>query len=166
MNKKLIIGAALALPIMLGAGSCDTGTNNDEAQTDKQLQQYQKSQPVPFYDYSQVRETILEIIDAKAHGVATTSFFFNQGVVDPILVCSSLGVPIASTTQATNPLQKVYEVALNQMEPTGEYTGDSSGTYVVCAVNDDKRLAYWEGNVANVMGTAYWNTQTKSIVIK
>jgi hypothetical protein len=51
------------------------------------------------------------------------------------------------------------------MEPTGVYTGDSSGTYVVCiAPNGDKYLSYWEGFVQTEGGPAEW-VDGKGIVL-
>jgi hypothetical protein len=163
MKKIAIIGAAIALPVILGAGSCssDEAVKADEVQTNTQLSIYQKNQPVPVHDWSQYRQTVIDMENAQADVVATTSFFFNQGVESPFKSCPSIGFPVPTTAQLTNPWQLVWNSsasgAVAQMEPTGVYTGDSSGTYVVCiAPNGDKYLSYWEGFVQTEGGPAEW----------
>ena len=164
MKKLAIIAAAIALPVLLGAGSCSdsSAVNADETQTNTQLSTYQKNQPVPLHDWSQYRQTVIDMENAQANAVATTTFFFNQGVERPIKSCPSIGFPVPTTAQLTNPEQVLggYQggpAVVAQMEPTGVYTGDSSGTYVVCvAPNGDKYLSYWEGFVQTEGGPAEW----------
>lgn len=150
---------------MLMADSCDGGTGQDESQTDQQLQQYQRVQPVPKYDWSQIRATLISVEDAQAKGTATTSFFFEAGVAQPVRTCDSIGYAVPSTAQITNPDQRVYEgTVISQMEPTGIYTGDSQGTFVVCLVNGNPTPTYWEGEVAVEGGPAKWDDQQHKIV--
>ena len=172
MKKIVIIGAAIALPVLLGASSCDdqSAVNADETQTNSQLSIYQKNQPVPLHDWSQYRQTVIDMEAAQVSVVATTSFFFNQGVEKPFKTCPSIGFPVPTTAQLTNPDQVVGgngggNVTVGQMEPTGVYTGDSSGTYVVCiAPNGDKYLSYWEGFVQTEGGPAEW-IEGKGVVL-
>ncbi len=160
-----VIVVTLALAIMLTACE-DSGTSNDKKTTNKQLEQYQKVQPIPFFDWSQYRETLISIQEAQAKGTATTSFFFNQGVERPIKVCSSIGYPVPTTAQLTSPDQQVdnHEAVISQMEPTGVYTGESSGTYVVCVVGGKAVPTYWEGYVQTEGGPARWDDDQRMIV--
>ncbi len=121
---------------------------------------------LPFYEWSQYRETLLSITDAQAKGTATTSFFFNQGVNKPIKICSSIGYPVATTTQISSPDQHEGSsgAVVAQMEPTGVYTGDSSGTYVVCVDNGVAVPTYWEGFVHTEGGPAKWDNDQQMIV--
>jgi hypothetical protein len=144
----------------------DNGTKSDEAATNKQLEQYQKVQPIPFYEWSQYRETITSIADAQAKGTATTSFFFTQGVQKPIKVCPSIGYPVPSTAQLTSPDQAIGAngATIGQMEPTGVYTGESTGTYVVCIIQGKAVPTYWEGFVHTEGSPAEWDEESQQIV--
>jgi hypothetical protein len=154
------------LGLMFTAGSCESATNADETLTDSQLQTYkQGGQDVPKFDWSQHRQTIIDIEKAQANTVATTTFFFNEGIQEPVKSCPSIGFPIASTTQLTNPQQWTSGGGnVAQMEPTGVFTGESSGTYVVCVTPAGiKYITYWEGNVHAEGGPAKWNPSTHLI---
>lgn len=148
----------------LSAAACDSGsTQNDQRTTNSQLETYQKVQPVPQFDWSQYRQTVIDVETAEVHGVATTTFMMNFGN-DPVASCPSIGFPVASTAQLTNPEQIVYGGSggaygtVAQAEPNGVYTGASSGTYVVCvSPNGAKYIVYWEGNVFTVGGPATWD---------
>lgn len=166
MNRKLIAVAVTGAALLALTG-CQEGkpssVSKDQAVTDGQLDRYQKNQPVPGYDYSQYRQTLIDVLGAQVHGVATTTFFFNLGVAEPVKSCPSIGFPIPSTAQLTNPNQMVGNrdggyTTLDQAEPNGTYTGESSGTYVVCVAAGGKRfVTYWEGNVLAEGGPAKWD---------
>ena len=157
------------------SGELSKSVSNDQKATNTQLELYQTNQPVPLYDWSQYRQTILDIEQAQVHGIATTTFFFNQGVQQPIKACPSIGFPVASTAQLTNPSQVVrvntgnqnwVDGVVGQQEPNGVYTGDSSGTYVVCvASNGIKYVTYWEGYVHTEGGPAHWDPKQNMIVL-
>ena len=136
----------------------DTARKNDERTSASSLARQQKAQPTPVYDWSQYRQTLIEVTDAKANATQTTSFFFLEGI-GLISSCPSIGFPVPSTAQLTNPVSMgtTYHnpYTLPQVEPTGVYTGDSSGTYTVCVDDSGKAYAsYWEGYVQTVTGPA------------
>ncbi|MCV7174920.1 hypothetical protein [Mycolicibacterium sphagni] len=155
--------ALIAVTVLSGCGAnSSTAAGKDQAQTNNQLDRYQANQPVPAFDRSQLRQQVITVENAQAHGVATTTFFFNQGVQEPIFVCPSIGFPIPSTAQLTNPQQALWgtnsSVTIGQMEPTGVYTGDSTGTYVECvAPSGTQFIKYWEGFVDTIGGPAHWD---------
>lgn len=161
----ITITALLAVGIAGCSSDSSAKTNsreNDEAASSAALTRQQKSQPTPVYDWSQYRQTLIEITDAKANATQTTTFFFLEGI-GLIGSCPSIGFPVPSTAQITNPDQKVDgggsqgdgSISLPQVEPTGVYTGDSSGTYTVCVDDNGKPFAsYWEGYVQTVSGPA------------
>lgn len=168
------IAAILALVLIAGVSACDSppkGVSSDQTQTDDQLKRYQANQPIPKFDRSQFRQTAIDVESAQVHGVATTTFFFNMGVEHPVKVCPSLGFPMPSTAQLTNPEQALWgangaATTVGQQEPNGVYTGDSSGTYVVCvAPNGTKYISYWEGFVHTEGGPAHWDNASKMIVL-
>lgn len=173
MKKWKIIAALLAASGALALTGCESTPStlkSDEEQTATQLARYQKNQPVPQYDWSQYRQTLIDIQSAQVHGVATTSFFFNMGVANPIKSCPSIGFPIPTTAQLTNPEQTVYDYrdspVLPLMEASGVYTGDSSGTYAICVADDGTAYAsYWEGFIQTEGGPAHWDPVQQTIVL-
>lgn len=179
MNKKLIAGtvalAALALPVAACNNSSGASSvNNDQANTNSQLDRYQKNQPTPAYDWSQYRQTVIDVENAEVHGVATTTFFYNMGSQKPISSCPSIGFPVAVTAQLTNPDQITWvnhdssrdSGVVAQSEPNGVYTGQSNGTYVVCVAGDgSKYMQYWEGDVNTIGAPAHWDQPTQQIVV-
>jgi len=165
-NKlRMIIFLCLAVFLLFTAESCSGGTYADEEATDRQLLQYQKAQPIPFHEWSQYRATLISVDHAQATGTATTSFFFLAGRENPIRSCESIGYPVPSTAQITNPDQvRSGGYVVGQMEPTGVFTGDSQGTYVVCLVQGKAVPTYWEGEVQVEGGPAKWDKAQSMIV--
>lgn len=169
-RKKLKpLAAYVATGALIGALTACTAsaTSNDQKTTNDQLQKYQANQPPPQADWSQYRQTVIDVEQAQIHGMATTTFQFNLGVADPVQVCPSIGFPVPSTAQLTNPQQAVSSGAtVAQAEPNGVFTGDSSGTYIVCiAPNGTKYVDYWEGYVKTVGGPAHWDAAKKQVVL-
>lgn len=174
-----VIGAvAVTSTLIFGLTACNDSDKKSNQKMEQQqanagISQMLRDQPVPAFGWSQLRQNLIEIETAEANGVQTTSFFFNQGVQDPIMSCPSIGAPIATTTQITNPLQTESHsdtsggnTVLNQMDPTGIYSGDSSGTYVMCIDNTGKPYAtYWEGYVNTVFGPATWDKGTHQVTL-
>jgi hypothetical protein len=168
--KKIIAITTIALLGLAACGSDDQGgRRSEEDVAEKQLTQFLESQPIPIFNYSQLRQNLIEIETAQANATATTSFFFNMGVVDPIHSCPSIGFPIPGTFQLTNPQQVIgreSRVAIPQLEANGVYTGDTTATTVICVDAEGKGYAsYWEGFVSTVAGPAEWDPETKTVVL-
>ncbi len=178
ITKKSISAAAIVVfAIVLAA--CDTGPSTSKGQQQENQQQKASTeslvnnQPLPHFNYSQARQNYIELETAMANGVQTTSFFFNQGVTDPIGSCPSIGVPIPNTASLSNPQQVVDgsgsggggNVTISQMDPIGIYVPSSStGTFVVCIDAQGKPYAdYWEGFVKTVFAPAKWNKETHQV---
>lgn len=161
--KKLLVALAIAC-LALTACTTDGALKEDQAAASANLDRLNDSQPVPEFRWSQIRQNLIEITRAQSETTQTTSFFFNLGVADPISTCPSIGFPIPTTAQLTNPLQAVRvatggdRVILPQAEQSGIYTGNSTGTYVICVDATGAAYAqYWEGYVSTVAGPAQWN---------
>jgi hypothetical protein len=162
MNKPRIIATGLAALLALSAGT-STPQGTEQKIAKEQLKGFLAAQPVPTFAWSQLRQNLIELETAQADTTATTSFFFNQGVADPITVCPSSGFPIPPSYQLTNPEQISSRsdgsdrVAVPQIESTGVYTAGSTGTYVICIDGTgDPYAFYWEGFVSTVTGPAQW----------
>lgn len=175
--KKIIAAAVLIVALGTGVVACTDGkgpsnaTQNDKNVSNKGLQDLQQAIPTPKFDYSQIRKNLVEIETAEANTTQTTSFFFNQGVADPMLDCPSIGFPIASTTELTNPEQivngdngRVSTIPLP--DPIGTFPGNSTGTFVICIDAQGNPYAhYWEGFVSTVTGPATWDTTQHQVVL-
>lgn len=168
--KTRIALAVTALALLATACTSESeAIRQDREAAEENLNRLNDAQPAPEYSWSQLRQNLIEINDAQAGTTQTTSFFFNQGVATPITVCPSIGFPIASTTQLTNPWQAARvgsegRYVLSQAEQTGVYTGDSAGTYVICVNAEGKPYAqYWEGFVSTVTGPAEWDATAGQI---
>jgi hypothetical protein len=132
------------------------------------------NQPAPVFDHSDIRATAIEIEAIQALGENTTSFAFLPGVKDPIWSCPSLGEPVASDDEITNPDQvdpntdpgqsNSTSLTLPNMDPNGVYEGDSTGTYVLCVSSSGLPYAhYWEGYIDSVSGPATWDAATGQV---
>lgn len=166
MKKFITIGIIGSLALILAGCQTDNATQKDRATATKQLEGFQKNQPVPVFDWSQLRQNLIEIETSQARTTQTTTFFFNQGVQDPISSCPSIGFPIPATYQLTNPQAKVprHDLTLPQIEANGVYTADTSGTFAICINAQGQAYAnYWEGFVSTVTGPAKWNTDTHQV---
>lgn len=166
VNKGWVaIGIALGLAVGT-VGTAWAGDTEDNRLMEKILDGFSKTQPIPRRGFSQVRQNLIEIEEAQMDATATTSFFFGRdGGTTPKTSCPSIGFPIPSTYQLSNPWKK-YDgpgeggaVSIGQLEPNGVYTGDSSATYVMCVDPSGKAYAvYWEGDVfATTARSAKWD---------
>jgi hypothetical protein len=178
MNKTIpaIIGAAL---LAAGLAACQGNSTNAGQQQENQQQgqdttTYENNQPIPHFQYSDYRQTAINVEAIQALGEQTTSFFFNLGVKDPIFSCPSLGSPFPNTAELSNPDQvtspsngngEYNSVTVGQMDPNGVYSpSSSSGTYVICLNAQGAQYAqYWEGDVDSVSGPAKWDASTGQI---
>lgn len=173
MKKILVLLAAAGL--IVGLAACQktpkSAPHNEQKTAQQQLNNFLVTQPVPTFSYSQLRQNLIELETAQAKTTQTTSFFFNQGVPDPIQSCPSIGFPIAADTQLTNPQQivnaydnGVSSAVIGNIDPTGVYTGQTTGTYVICVNAAGQGYAvYWEGFVEAVSGAAAWSAATHSV---
>jgi hypothetical protein len=174
-TKMLVPAVAFVLAVTVSLSACGGHSKSGQSLENQQQTQDTTSlvtnQPVPHYNFSQIRQNLIELENAEAQGVQTTTFFFNQGVADPIGECPSIGAPIPTTDQLTNPQQVQQHsdagggnVTIGQMDPDGVYSGDSTGTYVMCVGADGKPYAdYWEGFVQTVFGAAKWDPASRSV---
>lgn len=176
--KKLFAGAG-AVSLALGLSACHHGTSQGQRMEFKQQSDDTTSlvanQPLPRFNFSQIRQNVIDLEAAQARGVETTSFFYNMGSNEPVASCPSIGAPIPTTTQISNPNQVIPDTSpqinngggntvVGQMDPNGVYSGDSTGTYVMCVNAQGAQYAfYWEGYVATVFGAARLNPTTHQI---
>jgi hypothetical protein len=172
VNPK-IIAAAVILAIAVMAGCTGNPPNAQQLEQQQQTQDTQSlvnNMPIPHFNYSQERAALIAAERISANGTQTTSFFFNQGVRDPIFICPSIGMAIPDSAQLSNPTQIAPitsrwgggATTLEQMDPFGVYTPSAStGTYVICVnAQGQEYLRRWEGFVDTITAPATWNSTT------
>ena len=181
MNRKIRTIGGLAVAAVVVALSVTACTNAPTVQQQEQnaqtsdTQSLDTNQPIPHYNYSQIRQTLIDAETISANGTQTTSFFFQMGDPDPVFTCPSLGMPVANTAQLSNPSQIAPisgkygggATTLPQEDPYGIYTPTTStGTYVICVNSSGQPyLEYWEGDVMSVTSAATWDSTTHTIVV-
>lgn len=177
----VVAAAAGAVFLTTGAASCGgsstgSGQSSENTTSNQDLYTYQQAQPAPHFNYSVLRQELIAIEASQAVGEQTTSFFFNQGVQDPIFYCPSIGDPVPNTAELTNPnkaetLTVPYQggaaVTIGNIDPNGIYAPtNSTGTNVMCINSKGQQyLHYWEGFVDTVNGSAHWDTSTHQVVV-
>lgn len=178
MNKKKIVLVACSVALMLPLAACHGAqTSNGQAKENKaqaaDTTTLINNQAPPGFNYSQIRQNLIDIETAEANGAQSTSFFFNYGQRDPYMSCPSIGAPIANTTSLTNPSQITWgannagPAVTDQMDPNGVYAPtSSSGTWVLCVGADGKVVPqYAEGPVHAAFAPAVWDATNHQISI-
>jgi hypothetical protein len=162
-NLKL---AGIGLALALSAVAC---SDNKENQSDRVREREQgdinggfdrlaNAQQVPTFDYSQERQTLIDVLTARAEGTHGTAY---ARALDGTLIwwCPTVGAPVPSTYQLTNPDQIVTPgprergtATVPLGEPSGVYTGASAATWTLCL--DDQGTPFAQYEEANVGWTA------------
>jgi hypothetical protein len=187
--KKFAVSAVIAVA-GFGLAGCSTGSDpgntsqaNNAASTEASAQGQDSTnlinnQPVPVYKFSQARQILIDAQNIEANGENTTTFgLSNNGLL--VWHCSSIGMPVPASAQLTNPEQQVIQPdgggyqqnqgdnTLPQMDPYGIYTGQTTGTYTLCAgTGGHPYLQYWEGYTDSVSGPATYDDTTHQVVMQ
>jgi hypothetical protein len=180
ITRKTLAAVAAGAALTLSVAACNSGNSQNASIVSSENTGVEttmdNNQPAPVFDHSDIRATAIEIEAIQALGENTTSFAFLPGVKDPIWSCPSLGEPVASDDEITNPQQvdpntdpgqnNSTSLTLPNMDPNGVYEGDSTGTYVLCVNSQGVAYAhYWEGYIDAVSGPATWDASTGQVVV-
>jgi hypothetical protein len=117
------------------------------------MTQLQTNQPVPVFEWSQDRDTFIQIYTIKNEARNTyTVITSNMGQI--LFMCPSIGFPIPADTQLTNPLKTAYvnssAAVIEQAEPNGLYSSKNTvGTYVLCVRDNGDIVPVYTENNAN-----------------
>lgn len=181
--RKVLAGSAVAVAAMISVVACSnttagqSGTTHELTANDNQVQQFENSQPNPFFDRSEYRDILQKAETVQANGLQGTAFFLSM-TGHLIYQCNELGSPVPNTAQLTNPSQpynyyapggsgggySYNTVTIGNMDPNGVYSPNASeGTYVMCQTAAGDELNYWEGPVYSVSGPATWDARTQSV---
>lgn len=118
-----------------------------------------KSQQIPVFDYSQERQTLIDVLGVRARGTHGTAIVTSM-TGELLWWCPTQGAPVPSTYQLTPSQQYVdipsdetkSKLPVDQGEQTGVYTGESAATWVICL--DDAGTPFGQYDEANVRWTA------------
>jgi len=160
---------ALITTIFLNACSAEAQSTSKANVAENQVvlnqqDHYNKTQPVPYFDFSLKRQILIDYYKAANSAVSTFSYVLTQFPQPQMhLICPSVSFPIQGGTQLTNGQQATEYAAdgtracyngcslatIGQAEPDGSFSpANGQGTIVLC-LNDDGTAApvYQEGEV-------------------
>jgi hypothetical protein len=111
----------------------------------KQDEVYNKTQPVPMFNYSLPRDLWIQFYKASTTSVVRTWSYPVNLEGEPIVELESIGYPIPMDTQLTNPLkiEDRYEgdVPIPQAEPNGLYTSPNTNATIIMTVDGAGKVA-------------------------
>lgn len=151
MKKVLLVTSIIALTILSGCKErADTATSREAKAVSRQQSQYEKSQPIPVFDYSLERELVSQLYKIRNENVITHSVWRSDyGMIQGD--CSSMGYGIPYDVSLTNPLvatdtdQEGHEhsyqggalASVEQPEPNGIFASkNTNATWVMCIGSD------------------------------
>jgi len=163
--NKILKTALCVMALALAGAACSPNSDETEQGGDnardeqRQVQtgfnRLSDSQQIPVFDWSQERQTLIDVETIRATGATSTTAFYLEGV-GLIAWCPSIGAPVPSTYQLSASQQYIdlhgdgqeQHFPVDQGEPTGVYVGESSGTWTICIDDEGNKFGkYWEGYV-------------------
>ncbi len=158
MKKHHLIGLLLCAPLLLAnEGGCDekpSAARNEQKQQDAVMQQFQRNQPTPTFDWSLERHMLIQLYSARQRATNTFSVVQSEYTGKILWSCPSIGFPLPYATQLTNPQQMIsgYGVGsksidgiVAQQEPNGLFTpAAADGTWVPCVDERGKITPVYE----------------------
>lgn len=152
MKRLLVLFLMFVLLVATACEGRGTAVENAESEVvDSQQAIYQKAQPIHIYQFSQIRDSLIQIYDQLVKATTTYTVITSAGTGQLLFECPSYGFPIPADTQLTNPVQVDWtnDVTLDQAEPGGVFTSkNTDGTYVLCVrKKGDVGVVYTEQKV-------------------
>lgn len=184
MSKFKSIAAIVAVASIFILASCSAGDEQarkggETAQEEQEAVQtgftrLSDAQPIPVFDWSQERQTVIDVETIRATGATSTTAGYLEGI-GLIWWCPSAGAPVPGTYQLSASTQYVdlagdesrARYPIDQGEPTGVYIGSSSGTWTLCLDDNGNKFAkYWEGYVDSTVGIVTSYPADKRVVVE
>lgn len=150
-QRKLALAWLVTALVALGLTACYVDRRpesqaQDQQRTEDQQAVYARNQPVPRFQFSQTRDTLIQLYQMENEARTTYTTFHSNGTGEVIFACPSRGYAVPADTQLTNPLQVIGCTTTNcplttieQPEPNGVYSSkNTDGTYVLCVRADGK----------------------------
>lgn len=176
--KTMLVAVAVLLTVAACAPSEESSKGADTAKQEQDAVQtgfnrLNNAQQIPVFDWSQERQTVIDVETIRATGATSTTAGYLEGI-GMIWWCPSAGAPVPSTYQLSGSTQYAdlpgddsrQYLPLDQGEPTGVYVGESSGTWTLCLDDNGKKFAkYWEGYVDSTVGIVSSYPADKRVVV-
>lgn len=143
--KRLSLFSILAFIFLISFGCGNPGSNieaNQAIKVQQQQSQYDKGQPLPFFNWSLERDLIIKLYNVRNKKVSTHSVWrSDRGLIEGD--CTSYGYGLPYDTSLTNPLtlNNQYVSAghgwmtgvIEQAEPNGIFASKATAaTWVMC----------------------------------
>lgn len=112
----------------------------------EQMKIYMEGQPVPRYEFSAQRETLIDIYNATVPENRPSWHVFSTPGVGATDVCAGVGSPIPFGVSLTSPEYKWRETAMPLSEPPGYYINNitTDATWVLCDFGNGIEPVYSE----------------------
>lgn len=175
-NKSLvgfILGILVAGAVALVACGTQSQDSVDRQTVQAQQNTYTSRQPIPQFDWSRQRDTLIQIYQLTNEARSTYSVLTSQGTGQMIYACPSVGYPIPADTQLTNPLtvqrywinSTAVDGVVEQPEPSGLYSShNTDATWVLCVrKNGDVAPIYTEQKLTTFPFAVRYNKDTGMI---
>lgn len=143
------VTAALMMLLASLIAACGEGPTSqaaDSVNVNNQQEVYNRTQPIPTFDWSQDRAALIQIYSLKNEARNTYSAIMSDGTGELMFLCPSIGYPIPADTQLTNPWVPVWygssggSATIAQPEPNGLFSSENTdATYVLCLRETDGR---------------------------
>lgn len=163
--RRLVI--MLGLPLLVACVPATSDTRDRQVVQEQQTV-YQSRQPVPRFDFSQERDTMIQIYRLRQEARATFTTFHSNGTGDVIFACPSRGYAIPADTQLTNPVAREpgYNTVVDQAEPNGLFSSkNTDGTWVLCVrENGEVAPVYTELKVQTFPFEVSWDDARRTLV--
>lgn len=175
MTIRILILALVAI----GLVACSAPRNanqQDQRVVDEQQRIYQTNQPVPMFNWSQERDTLIQLYVMQNESRQTYTVIQSQGTGQTLFECPSRGTALPADTQLTNPLQisviqpqgatSWYADVVEQAEPNGTYSSkNTDATWIMCVrANGEIAPVYTEQKVTQFPFAVRWDPDRQRYV--
>jgi type II secretory pathway pseudopilin PulG len=148
--------AMVAMTVLMGA-TCESGSSaekSDRETVNSQQEHYQDVQPIPFFDFSNPRDVLIQIYKTVTTEARNTYTVIQSMTGEVVFYGPSIGYAIPADTQLTNGLQPSWgndgrAATIEQAEPNGLFSSENTdGTWVLFVdLNGDVTPVYTEQKV-------------------
>ncbi len=130
MKYKLL---AVLFLVLFVTGCYDEAEYKQREETEKILNEAQRQIGMPDIVNFQEKRFAKQILEMRDRAIVTYTYFIDMNGRKHF-ICESVGYGLPYSVQYTNPMKKLYEIAIPQADPNGLYMPDGlSATWVLCS---------------------------------
>ena len=184
------LGLATLLLVACAPVKPQNSQSRDAIRTEQQQQAYEINQPIPQFQFSQERDTLIQLYRLQNEARATYTVVTGVNGGAPIWACASRGYALPADTQLTNPVQltgtwvasgsnhgesrsdgqgnyyRWVDGEIEMPEPNGVYSSkNTDGTWVMCVRPDGSVNPVYTELKANVFPfEVKWDPNQQTLV--